>query len=190
MPPLVQGVGVLATLVVGGQVLRALKALPGMTGPAARIAELAPELAVARNPWPILTVAVGLSVGTRLLQSWRRAAERRPDEWRSGLDAALLAGSTLGRARGVAALRPARWIGALGLAAALATVNLVPALLFSPWMDGRIVGPAMLVLADCRADTRLQATALAVLMIAGNLVGLCAARLAPAPPPEWDSNPP
>jgi hypothetical protein len=48
----------------------------------------------------------------------------------------------------------------------------------------------MLVLADCRADTRLQATALAVLMIAGNLVGLCAARLAPAPPPEWDSNPP
>ena len=139
-----------------------MKNLPGLTGPAARIADLAPELAVERNPWPILTAAVGLSVGSRLLQSWRRAAERRPEESRSGLDAALLAGSSLARARAVAALRPARWIGGFVLAAALAAVNLAPALLFTPWMDGRTVAPAMLALADLRDDARLQAAALAL----------------------------
>jgi hypothetical protein len=76
------------------------------------------------------------------------------------------------------------------LTAALAAVNLVPALLFTPWMDVRNVAPAMVVLADGRRDARLQAAALAYCVIAGNLAGLCAARLAPAPPPEWDPDPP
>jgi hypothetical protein len=187
---MVQGVGLLAPLGLGAQFVRSMKGLPGLTGPLARIGDVAPELAVERNPWPMLTAAVGLSVGLRLLQSWRRAAERRPEESRSGLDAALLAGSSLTRARAVAALRPARWLGVLMLTAALAAVNLVPALLFTPWMDVRNVAPGMVVLADGRGDARLQAAALAYCVIAGYLAGLCAVRLAPAPPPEWDPDPP
>jgi hypothetical protein len=132
---------------------------------------------------------VGLSIGLRLLQNWQRAAERRPDETRAGLDAALLVGSSVLRARAVAALRPSRWIGGTLLAVALAAVNLTPALLFTPWMDGRTAAPAMLVLADAPDDARLQATALAFYLIAGNLAGLCAARFAPAPPPDWDPDP-
>jgi hypothetical protein len=172
------------------QVLRSSKPLFGLTGPFERIVDLAPELPVERNPWPILAAAVGLSVGLRFLQSWRRAAERRPEESRSGLGAALLAGSTVARARAVAALRPGRWVGGLLMILSLSAVNLAPALLFSPWMDGRPVAPAMMVLADGPDDSRLQAATLACCMIAGNLAGLCAARLASAPPPEWDRAPP
>src|SRR5262249_28669300 len=116
MPPLVQGVGLLATLGLGAQAVRSWSGLPGLTGPLARIGDLARQLAVERNPWPLLCAAVGLSVGSRLLQSWRCEAERWPEESRSGLDAALLAGSSLTRSRAVAATRPARWIGALILA--------------------------------------------------------------------------
>ena len=98
----------------GGRAPPVVEGPAGPDGPAARIADLAPELAVRRNPWPILTAAVGLSVGSRLLQSWRRAAERRPEESRSGLDAALLAGLVAAAGRGPwPHVRPARWIGAL-----------------------------------------------------------------------------
>jgi ABC-type Fe3+ transport system permease subunit len=190
MPPLVQGVGVLATLGLSTQAVRSWSGLPELTRPLARIGDLAPQLAVERNPWPILCAAVGLSVGSRLLQSWKREAERRPEESRSGLDAALLAGASLTRSRAVAASRPARWIGALILATALASVNLTPALLFSPWMDGRTAAPALIILSDGRDGDRFQAAALAFCVIASHLAGLCAARFAPGPPPEWHPEPP
>ena len=190
MPPMLLGVGLLAILSLGAQAARSMKGLSGFARPFARIEGLAPELAVSRNPWPILTAAVGLSVGLRLLQSWRRAAERRPDSLRSGLAAALQAGATSSRARSVAALKPGRWIGGLLLASCLAAANLTPALFFTPWMDGRTAAPAMLILADGPDDDRRQAAGLAFLMIVGNLAGLCAARFAPAPPPEWDRDPP
>ena len=190
MPPLLLGVGLLALLNLGAQAARSMKGLTGLTQPTARIEGLAPELAVGRNPWPILTAAVGLSVGLRLLRTWRRAAERRPDSLRSGLAAALQAGATSSRARSVAALKPGRWIGGLLLASCLAAVNLTPALLFTPWIDGRTAAPAMLTLAGGADDDRRQAAGLAFLLIVGNLTGLCAARFAPAPPPEWDRDPP
>jgi hypothetical protein len=186
MPPLVQGVGFLALPRVVALAAASMRDNPGLAGPAARMADLARELDVGRNPWAILSVAVGLSVGLRLLQGWRRASERRPDETSAGLDAALLVGSSVSRARAVAALRPGRWIGGIFLAVALGAINVSPALLFTPWTDGRTVGPAMLILADGPDDVRLQAAALAFCAIAGNLAGLGAARFAPAPPPEWD----
>lgn len=190
MSPMVQAVGILAMLALGEQILRLADRPPGSSGLFSRILRLGPELEVRRNPWEILIVAVGLSVGLRLLQSWRRAAERSPDERPSALDAALLAGASRFRARTLAAHRPARWSGAMVLAAALAAVNLVPALLFTPWMDDRTAAPAILVLAEGDREARLQAAALAVFVIAGNLAGLYASRLAPAPPPEWDEDPP
>jgi hypothetical protein len=190
MPPLVQGVGLLALLVQAAQMVRTIKVMPGLPGGLAALADLGPELAVQRNPWPILVAAVGLSVGLRLLRSWQRAAERRPEESRSGLEAALVAGPSRRRARALAALRPARWVGGLLLGLFLAAVNLAPALLFTPWMDGRSVAPAILVLADAPDGARVQAAALACCAIAGSLAALGAARLASAPPPEWDPDPP
>ena len=76
------------------------------------------------------------------------------------------------------------------VAAALGAVNLAPALLFAPWMDGRTASPAMLVLADGTTGARRQAAALACCVIAGHVAGLCAACLTPSRPPEWDSDPP
>ena len=139
MPPLAQGVGILALPGLVDITALLLTRIPGLEGSAARMAHLSRELDFGRNPWPLLTAAVGLSVGSRLLQSWRRAAERRPDETRAGLDAALLAGCSQTRARFVAALGRGRWVGGSLLAALLAAVNLAPALLFSPWMDGRTI---------------------------------------------------
>ncbi len=183
MPPLIQGVGILALPGL-------LTGVAGLAATRPRIAKLASEVSVDRNPWSILIAAVGLSVGARLLQSWRRAAERQPDETASGLDAVLLAGGSVRRARAVAALRPWRWIGAFALGLVLAATNFVPSLLFTPWMDGTTIAPGMLILADGPDDGRRQAAALACCLIAGGLIGLLAARLAPAPPPEWNPDPP
>jgi iron(III) transport system permease protein len=190
MPPLVQGVGLLALPRLLEAALLRLEARPGLAAPVARISGLARAWSVDRNPWEMLVAAVGVSVGVRLLQNWRRVAGRQPDETRSGLDAARLVGSSSWRTRAVASLRPRRWIGAISLAFVLAATNLAPALLFAPWMDGRTLAPAMIALADGPDDLRLQAAALAVCLIAGNLAGLVAARLAPSPPPEWDPDPP
>jgi iron(III) transport system permease protein len=186
MPPLVQGVGLLAVPGLLAIAAISIRDVPGMAAPAARMAALARELGSIRNAWAFLSAAVGVSVGLRLLQGWRRAAERRPDEARAGLDAARLVGSSIGRARAVAALQPGRWIGGTLLAVALAAVNLSPALLFTPWMDGRTAAPAILILAGGTDGEQLQAATLAVFVLAGNLAGLAAARFAPAPPPEWD----
>jgi ABC-type Fe3+ transport system permease subunit len=190
MPPLIQGVGLLALPVLTTLAAASVRDLPGLTGPLARLGDLARELSVERNPWAMLTAAVGLSVGLGLLQNGHRISERQSDETRSGLDAALLAGASLTRARAVAARRPRQWIGEFLLAVVLAAVNLAPALLFVPWMDGRSIAPGMLNLAHGQDEVRLQAAALAFCVLAGHLAGLCAARLAPAPPPEWDADPP
>ncbi len=93
MPPLVQGVGILALPgLLASLAGAAMQHLPGLSTPLARVADLAHELTLERNPWGILSAAVALSVGARLLQAFRRAAEQQPDELRSGLEAALLAG--------------------------------------------------------------------------------------------------
>jgi hypothetical protein len=190
MPPMVQAVGILAMLQLGGLIMGMAGGLPGSGSPFEPIPALAPELDVRRNPWPVLSLAVGLSVGLRLLGSWRRAAEYESEESRSALDAAILAGAPGYRARSAVAPRPRRWLGAVVSTTALAATNVVPALLFTPWMDGRTVGPALILLADGDSPCRVQAAALAVFAIVGNVAGLCASRVAPAPPPEWDDHPP
>jgi ABC-type Fe3+ transport system permease subunit len=190
MPPLIQSAGVLAIPGLLDAAAFWLMSFSGLRTPAARVAGVARELAVERNPWAILVAAVGLSVGARLLQNWRRTAERRPDETRPGLDAAILAGASPVRARAVAALRPGGWFGCFLLAFILAAINVAPALLFSPWMDGRPIAPAMLGLAKGPDPARVQAALLAFGVIAGNIAGLLTARLASAPPPEWDPDPP
>jgi hypothetical protein len=189
MPPLVQGVGVLTTLELGRQAARASTAIPGLAALLAPMADGLADWSVATGRRAMLILAVGLSVGTRLMVGWRRSAELHPMETRSGLDAAMIAGSSLLRARGMAALHPRRWIAAAVLAAALGAANLAPALLFVPGADGGPAAPAMLALADGPPGARLQAAALAGVVVAGHIAGLCAARLAPSPPPEWDPDP-
>jgi hypothetical protein len=189
MPPIVQGVGVLAMLELGQRALRASGGFPGLWAFRSPVAARVSDLFIATDHWPSLTIAVGLSVGTRLLVGWRREAERQAGETRSSLDAALVSGSSVFRARYLSAIHPRRWVGTLILAGALGAVNLAPALLFVPLLDGGTVAPAMLVLADGPPAARLQAATLACFVIAGHIAGLCAARLAPSPPPEWDPDP-
>ena len=173
MSPMVHGVGILAVIGLAHGVSRA----GGIVSTAA-----APDAS------SLLIVAVGLSVATRLLPGWSRQAEDQPFEARSGLDAALIVGSSARGGRKIAAFHPGRWAASLILAVALAATNLVPALFFTPWMDERTAAPAMIVLAAGPQESRLQAAALACFVIAMHIVGLCAARLAPSPPPEWDAD--
>lgn len=189
-PPLVQGVGILA---VPG-VLTTLAALTTTRWPASnptwqRLAGLLAELAVDRDPRPLLVAAVGVSVGLRLIAGWRRHGEAQPDETRSGLEAAVVAGASLGLARGVAAAKPARWVGAFLLAALLAAGNLAPALLFEPLSNDQTIGPAILALAGGRAGAGRLAATLALLLVATRLAALAVSRLATTPPPEWDDDP-
>lgn len=189
MPPLVQGVGILALPgLLGTLATAAERAVPTRSGLAGFLAAVAVELDVARNPRAILAAAVALSVGSRLLPRWRLAAGANPLETRTGLDAALLVGATRARARGLAALRPYRWAGAFLLAALLAATNLAPALLAATWADIRTMAPGLLVLADGPGDARLRASLLALGLLLLNLAALGLARLAPAPPAEWDGD--
>ena len=162
MPPLIQGVGVLALPGLLDVAASWLKDFPGLAAPATRIAGLARELAVDRNPWAMLIAAVGLSVGARLLQSWRRAAERRPDENASGPRCRPAGRLFDWRRRGPwPRSDPGDGSALFSWPPSLAAVNLAPALLFTPWMDGRTITPAMLILADGREEARLQAAVLA-----------------------------
>ncbi|MHB1557064.1 MAG: hypothetical protein ACYC61_06260, partial [Isosphaeraceae bacterium] len=189
MPPLVQGVGILALPGLLGALATALeRTVPAGSSLSRFLDGVSGELDAARNPRAILTVAVALSVGSRLLPRWRLAAEMNPLETRTGLDAALLAGASRARARGLAALRPYRWASAFLLAALLAATNLTPALLFAIWADVRTMAPGLLVLADGAGDARLQASFLALGLIVLNLAALGLARLTPAPPPDWDGD--
>ncbi len=189
IPPLVQGVGILALPGLLGALATAVeRAVPTGSGLARILDSVARELDAARNPRALLAVAVALSIGSRLLPRWRLAAEANPLETRTGLDAAILAGASRTKARALAALRPYRWAGAFLLAALLGATNLAPALLFATWADVRTMAPGLLVLADGTGDARLRASLLALGLIGLNLAALRLARLAPAPPAEWDGD--
>ncbi len=189
MPPLVQGVGILALPGLLIALATAMEhAVPTGSGLARYVVAVAGELDAARNPRAILAAAVALSVGSRLLPRWRLVVQANPLETRTGLDAAILAGASRARARGLASLRPRQWISAFLLAALLAATNLAPALLFTTWADIRTIGPGLLVLADEPDDARLRSSLLAVGVILANLAALGLARLGPAPPPEWDGD--
>jgi ABC-type Fe3+ transport system permease subunit len=187
MPPLLQGVGILALPWLAGVVSSSLRTIPRFEGPAERLADLARELSPERNPWALLAMAVGLTVGLRFLRSWQWAAESESDGLRSGLDAAALTGASPVRARAVTSWRPARWIGRFLLVACFAATGLTPALLFTPWMDGRTIAPAIVILVDGPDGARLQAAALALTALAANLTALIAARLTSAWPRDGET---
>jgi ABC-type Fe3+ transport system permease subunit len=188
MPPLLQGVGILALPWLAGLVSSSLRTIHRFEGLADRLADLARELNLERNPWILLVSVVGLTVGLRFLQSGQWTAESESDELRSGRDAALLAGVSPVRARAVASWRPARWIGRFVLATCFAATCLTPALLFTPWMDGRTIAPGIVILADGPDDARLQAAALALTALAANITALVAARLTSAWPRDGETD--
>ena len=80
----------------------------------------------------------------------------------------------------------ARWLAGCFLVWSLAATNLVPALLFEPWIDGRTIAPAVVHLAAGPADARAQAAALALCAIAINLAALAVARVSSALPRSVD----
>jgi hypothetical protein len=187
--PLLQGVGILSLPWLAEVAARSLRSVHGSDGFAAPLEILAVELGPDRNPWILLVYAVGLTVGIRLLQSWQGPAESDPDETRSCFEAAMLAGASRARAQGMATRRRhGRWFGQFLLAAGYAATSLTPALLFTPWMDGRTVAPGVLVLADGPDDARLLAAALALGALAVNIAVLVVARLTSALPRngEWE----
>ena len=186
MPPLLQGVGILALPWLTGLAASSLRPIPGYESLAARLANLSVELSPDRNPWSLLIGAVGLTVGIRLLQSWQRAAESESFAMRSGLEAARLAGISAARAQLVAVWRPGRWFGRFLLVAGFSATSLTPALFFTPWIDGLTIAPGILFLADGPDEARRQAAVLGLLVLAINLAALIAARLTSAWPHEGE----
>ncbi len=184
MPPLLQGVGILAFPWLAGLASLSLGTIPQFEGQADRLAKLAGELSPGRNPWILLAIAVGLTIGLRFLRSWQSAWESESDERRSGLDAAVLAGAS--PMRGF--WKPARGIGRFLLVACITASSLTPALLFTPWADARTIAPGLVILADRPDDARLQAAVLALTALAANLAALIAARLTSAWPRDWEAD--
>ena len=173
-PPMIQGVGVLATI----------ELLSHWIEPT-----IGHELSASRNPWPILASTVGISVGSRLLASGWRTEGRRLEEARSAIDAAILTGASPSRGRSLAQRNRLSGLGVLGLAILLPAVNLVPAIFFCPWTVVRPIAPEFLILAETNPSVPSQAAALACGLILLNLLALAASRLTPTPPPEWETFP-
>jgi hypothetical protein len=183
MPPLLQGIGILSLPWLIDLAATAVRGVPHWEWLAPRLGEAAVALGPDRNPWPLLVFAVGLAIGLKLWPIWEAADQPDPHETRSRYEAALLAGVSRARAHGAGMRwRHSRWLGRFLLAAGFAATNLTPALLLTPWMDGRTVAPGILVLADGPDAARLQAAALALGAIAVNLAALIAARFTSAVP--------
>jgi hypothetical protein len=183
MPPLSLGVGVLslswlaglaaATLVDAGR----LKRLSATFEWFSRFSD------GDRNPWIPLTVSVGLSLAAVVLTSGRRAVGLPGSQSTSALDAAQLAGASRSRARALSMPRRRRqWLGLFILIWVLAATNLSPALLFTPWSDGRTAAPGIVDLANGGGDARARAASLALCVVAVNLAAVVVARLTAAPP--------
>jgi ABC-type Fe3+ transport system permease subunit len=189
IPPLVLGAGILALPLIARLFSEFLKNVPGCEIAGATLANLARHVDIERNPGILLAVAVVISVAFRVLPIGNDRTEHQPKGNRSGHDAAVLAGCSRLRARAIAAQRSAQGISGFLVAAGLAATNLAPALLFTPWMDGRTIAPGLVVLADSPGVGRPQAAALALGVIAVNAATLVAARFAPTPPTEWDPHP-
>jgi len=180
---LVQGVGVLSLSWLTG--LAAGLSVDGESWRRLAIAceRLSQFTNVDRNPWILLIGSVGLALVGAVLKSGQRTFDLGPSHLNAAFDAARLAGASRSRARSLSIPRQRRrWLGLFILIWALAATNLSPALLFTPWTDGRTVAPGVLVLADGPGEARAQAAALAVCVVAVNLVALAIARLTSALP--------
>jgi hypothetical protein len=181
VPPLLQGIGILAVPWLGVLGSEWLSGVPGREGLAAQAGSLAAQLVPGRNPWILLAYSTGLAVGLPVLAACWGTCQPARAEILSGVDAAILAGARRARARRLATPQKARRdSGRFVLVAGLAATNLTPALLFTPWMDGRTLAPAIVIWASGPDDARLAAAGLALVAVAVNLAALGAARLSSA----------
>jgi iron(III) transport system permease protein len=183
VPPLVQGVGLLALSWLAG--MAAGLSVDGETWRRLAIAceRLSDFTNVDRNPWMLLSCSTALALVGAVLSIGYQSFDSGPSHSNAAFDAARLAGSSRSRARSLSIPRQRRrWLGRLILIWALAATNLTPALLFTPWTDGRTVAPGVLVLADGPPEARAQAAALALCIFAVNVAALALARLTSALP--------
>jgi iron(III) transport system permease protein len=183
IPPLVQGVGVFSLSWLAG-----LAAGLPVDGESWRQLAIASERLshltnVDRNPWMLLIGSVGLALVGAVLQRGLNTVDLDGSRPNAAFDAARLAGASRSRARALSIPgRRGRWLGRFLLIWALAATNLSPALLFTPWTDGRNVAPGVLVLADGPGEARAQAAALALCIVAVNVAALAVGRLTSALP--------
>jgi hypothetical protein len=187
--PLVQGIGFLALPWLAGLAASALADSRQLRPQSVMLAHVATELDRFRNPWMMMSFCVALSLVPRLLVLWqgepRIVRLRVPRD--SALDAARLAGG--GRARGEwlsEVLPRGHWLAGCVLAGSLAATNVVPALLFEPWVDVQTIGPAVLYFAASPVESRGRAALLALCAIATNLGGLSFVWLSSALPRRVD----
>jgi hypothetical protein len=174
----VQGLGFLAIPWLAGLASTSLADTGQLLWLAIAPGHIATEFDGFRNPWMMLSFCVALSLAPRFLVvwHWQPASAGSGNESRSARDAARLMGA--GRARAARLSRASlrgRWLAGGFLAGSLAATNLVPALLFEPWIDGRTIAPAIVDLAGGSTNARSQAAALALCAIASNLAALALA---------------
>ena len=178
MPPLVQGVGVLAIPWLAALASTFLIDQGRLGSLAHALESFAAALDPLHSPWMISSCAIGLVLLPRFLWCWR--TEPRTDSASpyagSSFDAATIAGAARTRAIALANYgRGRRLLGRFLLVWVLATTNLTPALLFEPWMGGQSVAPTVVLLATGPGAIPAQAAALALCAIAANLVALAIA---------------
>jgi ABC-type Fe3+ transport system permease subunit len=183
MPPLVQGVGVLSLSWLAGLAAGLSVDRESWRQIAIACEKFSQFTNVDRNPWILLIGSVGLALVGAVLKSGHRTFDLELSHSKAAFDAARLAGASKLRARALSIPRQRRrWLGLFILIWALGATNLSPALLFTPWTDGRTVTPGVLVLADGPGEARAQAAALALCVVAVNLAALAVARLTSALP--------
>jgi len=186
LPPLVMGAGVLGLPWLAGLASRSLLDT-GRPAAARALENLAEAIDPYRSSWILLACCVALCLAPRLFSSWRRGSALSPSRAGPASEAALMAGASRARARGLSApWRHGRWVGRFALVCALAATNLSPSLLFMPWADRRTVAPGVVVLAGGAGEARSQAAALALGAVAVNIGALALARLTSALPRSED----
>ena len=189
MPPLVQGIGLLAIPWLARLGAAYVVDHGGWRPLAAGLGSIAAGFDPARNAWVVLSCGVALALVPRFLRSWQNDAKTGRSVVRtdSAYDAARLGNASRMRARRLSQPWPrGRWLALGFLVSSLAATNLTPALLFEPWTDGRTIAPAVVILAAGPADDRSQAAALALLAIAINMAGLAVVRMSSALPHALD----
>jgi hypothetical protein len=186
MPPLIQGVGVLAITWLAALASTFLIDLKRWGLLARALGSFSAGLDPVHSPWIITSGALGLVLLPRLFWCWR--PEPLPPDMSShragsAFDAAMLAGASRVQANLLSDFgRGRRTIGRFLLVWALAATNLTPALLFEPWTGGQSVAPTVVLLGSGPDDIPAQAATLALCAIAANLAALAIAHATSALP--------
>ena len=186
MPPLLQGVGILALPWLAGLAALSLRPIPRCAGLATHLADLSIALDMDRNPWGLLVSRRGPDcrhpVAAKLATSGRVGIGRGPIGTRSGPANREFAG-TRGDGRHLATGALVRPVPpGCGLRCDLSD----PGPVLHP-MDRRTDHRAgILILADGPDDARSQAAVLGLMVLAVNLTALIAARLTSASPGDGE----